>query len=227
VIPDLEHVNWTQTYRLVSTRHPTVDLFERIAPPSDWAALIAIEGLTNDRLRDEVGDLSLVPVEHCVSGKGASVVMAPFTHCGPSRFSAGAYGLYYAAKTFETALREVAHHRARFLRNTREPPATVGQFRTYVGAIDAHLHDCRGDGWKHVHDPDDLVPAQELGRTLRSLGSAGVVYRSVRAPGGECFGAFRPNVVAIPVQGQKVDLDFDGERVHQWKPCIALHWIPL
>lgn len=227
MIPGLERISWQQTFRLIPTRYVPIGLFERIAPPGDWEALAAIEGLTNDRLRDEIGDLALVPVEHRVAGRGASVVMAPFTHVGASRFSAGSYGLYYAAKAFDTALQEVAYHRARVLRNTREAPGTLGEFRTYVGSIDADLHDCRGLGWDHVHAPDDWGPAQVLGATLRGIGSAGVVYRSVRHPGGECFATFRPNVVSVPIQTRHVVLDFDGTRVHRWRDCSEPDWFDL
>ena len=50
-----------------------------------------------------------MPPARRVTGPGATIVMAPFTHTSPerpSRFSAGSYGLYYAAMRFETALRE-------------------------------------------------------------------------------------------------------------------------
>ena len=53
-------------------------------------SLVELEMLTNPRVRQEVGEISLVPPEERVSGAGASWVMAPFTHIGwPSRFSDG------------------------------------------------------------------------------------------------------------------------------------------
>ena len=77
------NIEWQPCYRIIPSRFPPIDLFERIAPPEDWEALIALESLTNDRIRQEVGDISLVPVEERVSGPGASVVMAAFTHLNP------------------------------------------------------------------------------------------------------------------------------------------------
>ena len=44
--------------------------------------------------------------------------MAPFTHVGPerpSRFGAGAYGVLYAARAFETAVLETIHHHTQTL----------------------------------------------------------------------------------------------------------------
>ena len=63
------------------------------------------------------------------------------------------------------------------------------------------------------HLPDNYGPPQALGKTLRAAGSNGVVYRSVRAPGGECVGIFWPDLMEIPVQGDHFDFHWDGTRV--------------
>ena len=44
--------------------------------------LFYIEGLINDRLRDEAGDITLVDAGDRISGPGSSPVMAAFTHIG-------------------------------------------------------------------------------------------------------------------------------------------------
>ena len=85
-------VGWPRAWRIIASRHPPIDLFERLTPdPAIWEALIALEELTNPRVRDEVGDIALVAPEDRVSGPGASYVMASFTHRNPkgSRFSDG------------------------------------------------------------------------------------------------------------------------------------------
>ena len=91
-------------------------------PPTS-TSVFAIEALANPRMRDELGELQLVPPEERVSGPGATPVMAAFTHLNPegSRFSDGSYGVYYAAHSLATAMAEVSHHRAVFLRRTDEP----------------------------------------------------------------------------------------------------------
>ena len=73
--------------------------------PAVWETLIELEQLTNPRVRNETGNINLVPPERRVSGNNASYVMAPFTHVNPrgSRFSDGTYGVYYAAERLETA----------------------------------------------------------------------------------------------------------------------------
>ena len=54
-------LRWRPGFRLVASRFPPIDLFERVADPADWEALHALESLTNPRLRDAAGDISLVP----------------------------------------------------------------------------------------------------------------------------------------------------------------------
>ena len=55
--------------------------------------------MTNDRLRDEVGQIELVPPQDRIYGPGSGPIMAAFTHLNPngSRFSDGSYGVFYAA----------------------------------------------------------------------------------------------------------------------------------
>src|SRR6478735_8391893 len=76
-------VKFAPCHRIVASRLPTIHLFERVADPADWEALYRLESMTNPRIRNEVGELSLVPLADRVSGPNASVVMAPFTHLSP------------------------------------------------------------------------------------------------------------------------------------------------
>jgi hypothetical protein len=139
--------------------------------------------------------------------------MAAFTHIGrPSRFTDGSYGVYYAAHTLETAVRETAHHRGIFLAATREPACEV-DMRAYVGRPLKPLHDLRGPKYAHLHGPDDYATPQAFAKPLREKRSWGVVYRSVRHPGGECIAAFRPQAVSIPVAGAALAYVWDGERI--------------
>jgi hypothetical protein len=216
----VRRVRWRATFRLVPSRYPPVGLFERIADPSDWDLLYQLEALTNPRLRQEAGDISLVPASRRVSGPGASIVMAPFTHASksrPTRFSDGTYGVHYAGHEFETALREVAYHMGRFYAATSDPPHEEA-FRTYEGGIDGPMHDLRRGHWSAFLDPEpaNYGRPQALGRRLREAGSNGIVYPSVRHAGGECLGAFWPDVVSIPVRTGHVALKWNGASISEW-----------
>lgn len=206
-------LRWHKIYRVVAAKHPPINVFEDIVPARRLDMAWHIEGLTNDRLRDENGTAPLVPDEDRVSGHGASIVMAPFTHLGrASRFSDGSYGVYYAGRTLETAVRETAFHRGRFLAATREPACEV-DMRAYVGRPVKPFLDIRGPKYSALHDPDDYATPQKFARPLRDKGAWGFVYRSVRHEGGECVAAFRPQAVSIPVPGTALAYVWDGGRI--------------
>ena len=118
-----------------------MDLFEDIADPADWDLLTAAEAKLNPRLRDEIGNLALVPVGRRVHGPTASIAMGAFTHASrdrPSRFSDGAYGVWYCGGCVEVALAETAYHFQRFMRATGEPPADA-DFRLLTCAVSANM----------------------------------------------------------------------------------------
>jgi hypothetical protein len=206
-------LRWQRIYRIVASRHPPVNVFEGIVPARQMEMAWYLEGLTNDRLRDESGAAPLVADEDRVRGPGASIVMATFTHLGrPSRFSDGSYGVYYAAHSLETAVRETAFHRGRFLASTNEAPCEI-DMRAYVGRPLEPLLDIRGPKFDHLHHPDDYATAQAFAKPLRDQGHWGLVYRSVRHLGGECIAAFKPQAVSIPMAGAALAYVWDGERI--------------
>ena len=214
-LPPLAEVDWRGAVRIIRSVHPPIDLFEDIADPRDWPLLIAAEQKTNPRLVESIGALDLVPVERRVGGPGASYLMAPFTHATPdrpSRFSDGSYGVLYAGDRFEVALAETIHHHERFMRRTNEAAGWTSQFREIRMGVRGELHDIRGAGadWTDVLDPDDYAAGQALGRGLRSAGSDGIVYPSVRFSGGECCGLFYPDLASSPVQGRHLDYHWNG-----------------
>ena len=218
-------VSWRPSYRLIPSRFPTVGLYDAIADPADLDAVFAIEALANPRLRDEVGELQLVPPEERVTGPGATPVMAAFTHLNPegSRFSDGSYGVYYAAHSLATAVAEVSHHRAVFLRRTDEPPIDV-DMRLVTANVEAELHDLSGaghrqaanDAFAEVLDPDHYGASQRLGSDLRAAGSWGLRYPSVRDDGGECVAIFRPRALRHAKSALHLALHWDGQRISHW-----------
>lgn len=210
-------LRWAQAFRVINSRYPPVDVFERVADPKDFEALLWLEQLTNPRVRESIGEIALVAPEERVAGPGASWVMAAFTHIGrSSRFSDGSFGVYYAARYLETAIAETAYHFGRFLRATAEPRGTEIQLRVLISSrIDAVFHDARR-GHPALHDPENYAAPQALGKALRSEGSNGVVYASVRHAEKPCLAVFRPKAIPKPRQGPHLGYHFDGERVDRW-----------
>jgi hypothetical protein len=216
--PPVSRVEWDGAVRIIRSVYPPIDLFEDIADPADWALLISAEQKTNPRIMTTVGNIDLVPLARRVGGAGASYLMASFTHVSPdrpSRFSVGAYGVLYAARSYETALFETIHHHGRFMARTAEPAGWTSQFREIVLKVDAALHDLRGGGvaFASYLDPDSYVAAQQLAAGLRASGSDGIIYPSVRHDGGECVALFYPDCASNPIQGRHLDYHWDGRRI--------------
>ena len=217
-------MNWLQAWRIIASRYPPIDLYERLTPdPAVWDALITLEQMTNPRIRDQLGEISLVPPEERVTGPGASYVMASFTHLNPngSRFSDGTYGVYYAASALETAIAETIHHFEGFARAANDPPREE-DMRVLISAVSANLADVSQlppNEQKRILDANNYATSQPFAKSLRSAASEGVVYPSVRNTGGECVAAFKPKAITLPVSqerhlryrwnGNRVDRHFD------------------
>jgi hypothetical protein len=225
-------VVWGEAWRIIASRFPPINLFERVSSdPQVWETLIELEQLTNPRLRDEVGEIHLVPPERRVAGPNASWVMAPFTHVNVlgSRFSDGGYGVYYAAAHLETAIRETVHHFSRFASDSEDGPRRE-DMRVLLGLVDRLLDDVALLDEKTkaaILDKDSYAHSRPFGMSRRNDGSDGLVYPSVRHEGGECIAAFWPDVVGIPIQERHLKYEWDGSRVARYFDYQLEQWISL
>lgn len=220
--PAVVRITWPKAWRLIRSIYPPIDLFEDIADPADWEALASAEAKTNPRVWEHLGRLDLVPPARRVSGPGSSYLMAPFVHVShdrPGRFTDGSYGVLSLGDSEEVCIREIAHHHAKVMAATSEAPGWTSQFRMLVTSLDRDLHDIRPIA--DCHDPDDYSAPQALARQLRSAGSNGVVYHSVRCPGGQCAGLFWPDLVPAPVQADHYDFHWNGTRVDRIRNCAT------
>ena len=209
-------LHWSPAYRVIPTRFPTVNIFDRVASADDFEALYALEAMTNDRMRDEVGSIELVPPAERLYGPGSGPIMAAFTHLNPagSRFSDGSYGVFYCARSRDTAVAETRFHSAKFLAATNEAPIRV-QMRLYSVKAKGLVADLRTMGRDRTGllDPDDYGPGQALGRRLRGEGAWGLAYPSVRHTGGECLAAFRPRLLSDCLHAAYLEYHWNGREI--------------
>jgi hypothetical protein len=218
-----ERLHWAPAFRVIRTIYPPIDLFEDIADPADWELLVTAEAKLNPRIRDEIGNLALVPLARRISGATASIAMGAFTHVSlnrPSRFSDGTYGVWYCGDRLEVALTETAHHFQRFVRMTNEPAADA-DFRVLTCEIKADV--VAPDA--ACLDPDDWKPGQIFGRQARKEGLDGVLYASVRYPLGNAAAIFWPDCLTLPItQNQQLRYRWDGTRMTHYLPHGATGW---
>ena len=207
-IPD-----WDRHFRIIPSKFPPINFFEKLVRADQMAEIFYLESLTNDRLREEVGDISLVRPEDRVCGEGSSIIMAAFTHIGKnSRFTDGSYGVYYAARDLKTAVIETVFWREKFLAATNECAGEI-DMRVYVGKILKPLHDIRHNKFQHLHHPDNYLPAQSYALTLRALGSFGLCYNSVRDKDGQCIAGLRPSAISVPLQSKHLAYVWNGAKI--------------
>lgn len=221
-LPTVEAVSWKKAARIIRSVYPPIDLFEDIADPEDWPAIIAAEQKTNPRLIETIGEIDSVEPSRRVGGPGASYLMAPFTHVSADkqgRFSDGTFGVLYVGKTYEVALFETVHHHAKFMASTNEPEGWTAQFREIVLDVDAELH--RLDPVSHAPllMADSYVESQAFAVLAKRAGSNGLLYPSARLPEGQCVALFYPDCASNPVQGRHLEYHWNGDSVDMIKDC--------
>lgn len=207
---------WHPAYRVIPSRFPAVNLFDRVAQPEDFEALYALEAMTNDRIRDELGEISLVPPEERLFGSGSGPIMAAFTHLNPqgSRFSDGGYGVFYCGREKETAVAETRYHSGLFMIATKEAPMRL-QMRLYTVQARGEVADLRAASKKErgIVDPDNYGYSQGIGRRLRGEGAQGILYPSVRRPGGECLAALRTSLLRDCLHAAYLEYNWNGREI--------------
>ncbi len=222
--PPLADIAQRDTVRLIpSGRLKPPVLAPLAATPEALDDLAALEGVTNGRIQASASGLPGLDPRELVFGRpNDSFVNAAFTHVRPggNRFNDGQRGAWYCGWEAQTSLGEVAYHL------TRELDA-IGRYDTHVDYAEliadfiGPFHDLRGAGEAERRpggvlgdDTEAAYPTgQVLARRLQALGSNGLIYPSVRHPGGTCLVAFRPSLVQNLRQGGLWRLTWAGSRI--------------
>jgi hypothetical protein len=210
------HERWVPSFRAVASKYPAVSVYDRISDAANFATLLEIEALTNPRAREEAGAFRKVRPEDAIAGPGTTPIMASFAYSGPSRFCDGTFGVYYAGREEETAVAESRYHTEAFLRATQQPSIDVDK-RLYGATIEGDFDDVRGRSMRsklYAAAPDDYAFAQRYAYRLYDRNRVdGILYNSVRNPGGQCVAAFRPRIVSKAHIRKYIQFRWDGRRI--------------
>ena len=214
--PPATQLRLRDTCRLVPSRYPPVGILDAVSTPEDLPFLFELEGWTNDRISGELGILHRIPREEWVVGRPmASVIMAAFCHPKPGggRFNDAERGAWYAGTELETAHEEVIYHRTAELAEVGAMETRV-QMRLYLANFKGAFHDVRPETAvnRAYHSPTSYRASQALARRLLDEGSNGVIYRSVRRPGGQCVACFRPALVGNVRASAHYEYRWEGTR---------------
>nr|WP_307727279.1 RES family NAD+ phosphorylase [Telluria mixta] len=212
------------TCRLIPSRF--ADLEDSVlAPLADDDGMLRdlfdLDNATNDRLRGESGLMPGIGVDELVFGvPNFRIINAAYTYARPegSRFNDGERGAWYCAFEVETALAEVAFHKAVEYQEIGRFDDSVN-YQALLADFSASFHDLRGaDAWDDCLAADSYVASQALAAELLEAGSMGVIYPSVRRPEGTNLACFRPALVGNVRKGHAYRLTWAGSPLPAIEP---------
>ena len=213
-LPPISLVRKYDTSRLIPSKHSGETVLARIADDDPHLQdIFELDHATNDRLLAENNLAPGIASHELVFGVPYfRIVNAAFCHAHPkgSRFNGPDRGAWYAGFEIETAQAEVAHHHWLELVETRWFEETV-TYVEYRADFSSDFHDLRDQSdFAGCLDPSSYLESQRLAAALLAAGSLGLVYPSVRKPGGTCVACFRPVVVGNVRKGAMLQFQWSG-----------------
>lgn len=201
------------TLRLIPSAYFEPPILRPLVDTDEEAVILqAIERKTSKRLSQR-------KINPDFQDWGSSCVEAAFAYRkeGGNRFNDFHHGAWYAAFDEQTAISEVAFHKTRELgfikdrgRRYRDEKLYNGLQASFIG----RFHDVRTIEPRPEYldaDVDVGYPAgQALASDLLAIGSRGLIYPSVRNPGGICLVAFQEIVVQDVRPSAKWKLSWSG-----------------
>ena len=215
-LPRLTSLRQFDTVRLIPSRFADAE-DSVLAPLAESDAVLRdlfdLDNATNDRLRGESGLLPGIGMDELVFGlPNFRMINAAYTYARPegSRFNDGERGAWYCAFELETALAEVSFHKTVEYQEIGRFDDSVS-YQALLADFTAGFHDLRGDDtWCDCLAPGSYIASQRLAAELLEAGSMGIIYPSVRRPGGTNLACFRPALVGNVRKGQAYRLTWAG-----------------
>jgi hypothetical protein len=213
-----------RTVRLVSTARLRDSVLLDLVDESELEALSEIEGATSTRRIAQARGAGEVQSHELVYGvPHAQFINASFAYAKPrepNRFNGADRGAWYAGFDVETSLAEVQFHLTEFLAAAGDFNATV-EYAEMFASFAGEFVDLRAHPTHESLNPEKAVgyPAgNALAEAVRVRGLNGIIYPSVRNPGGTCLVALFPHAVQSVAQGAVYRMIWSGEP----NPSIAL-----
>lgn len=206
-----------RTVRLVASARLRAAVLAPLADSEQERDLLAeIEGATSGRLvAEERGTAALAASELVHGVAHARFINASFAYAKPRqamRFSPADRGAWYCALAVETCIAEVGFHLTQALADANDFNAVI-DYAEMIASMAGLFVDLRQLAGHACLDPNPAVgyPAgNAIAAQARAADLNGIIYPSVRHPGGTCIAALRPNVVQSVVQGAMFRLTWTG-----------------
>lgn len=215
-MPPVAPLRQFDTCRLIPSRF--ADLNDSVLTPLSADTghlhdLFELDNATNARVMAEYGGAPGIGVDELVFGiPNFRIVNAAFTYARPegSRFNDAERGAWYCGFDIETSLAEVVFHKTvEYAEIARFDDSVT--YQCLHADFNSSFHDLRGaPQFAHCLRPDSYVESQRLAAQLLGAGSLGVIFPSVRRPGGTNLACFRPALVGNVRKGLSYRLTWRG-----------------
>jgi hypothetical protein len=214
--PPLTALRQFDTCRLLPSRFADQEdsVLQAISEDTDHLRdLFDLDNATNQRLVGEQGGLPGIGMDELVFGvPNFRIINAAFTYARPegSRFNDGERGAWYCAFDINAALSEVIFHKTiEYAEIDRFNDSVT--YQALLADFNGTFHDLREAGqFADCLDPLSYIASQQLAARLLDQGSMGIVYPSVRHPGGTNLACFRPALVGNARRGVAYELTWSG-----------------
>lgn len=215
--PPVSLIRRLDTWRLLPSRFVEREdsvLANLADSPDHLKDLFELDNATNRRLAAERGAISGIGIDELVFGvPNFRMINAAYAYPRPegSRFNTGERGAWYCAFDSETALAEIIFHKTVEYAEIDHFNDTV-TYQALLADFSAQFHDLREQpDFAACLDPNSYMDSQKLAVQLLDDGSLGIVYPSVRRPGGTNLACFRPALVGNVRRGAAYTLTWSGD----------------
>lgn len=205
-----------RTVRLVATARLRASVMLDLVDASELDALSEIEGATSNRRIAQARGAGEVQSYELVYGvPHAHFINASFAYAKPrepNRFNGADRGAWYAGFAVETSLAEVGFHLTQMLAATGDFNATV-DYAEMFASFAGEFVDLRPHPTHPSLNPDKAIGypvGNALAEAARVRGLNGIIYPSVRHPGGTCLAALFPHAVQSVAQGAVYRMIWQG-----------------
>ncbi|TAK92212.1 MAG: RES domain-containing protein [Burkholderiaceae bacterium] len=214
--PPLTLLRQFDTLRLIPSRFADQEdsVLSALADDKDTLRdLFDLDNATNQRLIGEQGGLPGIGVDELIFGvPNFRIVNAAFTYARPegSRFNDGERGAWYCSFDEATVLAEIIFHKTVEYAEIDRFHDSVS-YQALLADFTSVFHDLRGaSAYAPCLDPHSYVASQALAAQLLEAGSTGIIFPSVRRPGGINLACFRPALVGHVRRAQTYRLHWEG-----------------
>lgn len=195
-------------YRLIPSRFPPIQVYERIISAHRTDDVAKIEALTNPRVRARERLTGLGAVDDA-SAKLQNWNHAPFTYLNPDGsfiFRPGIAALE-VSDSLQTALAVSVQRREKFLKFTNLPKLGL-DMRVLTTRITGRFLDATDEEW-----PESQEARWKMGDAFISDGVSGVLFDCPTRPGSTCLAVVNSDSLARSVQADHFRFVWDGKRI--------------